>query len=92
MHGSALLCLTKQPRVPWMVSRQARGRALKLFALSVCRDGQRPRHQSKNDPSSTYNEENLAQCIYDFFGAGTDTSFVSMKWALILLANHPDIQ
>ncbi|KAG8136262.1 putative Cytochrome P450 2J5-like protein, partial [Naja naja] len=49
-------------------------------------------HQSKNDPSSTYNEENLAHCIYDFFAAGTDTSFVSMKWALILLANHPDIQ
>uniref|UniRef100_A0A670Z4L8 Cytochrome P450 family 2 subfamily J member 2 n=1 Tax=Pseudonaja textilis TaxID=8673 RepID=A0A670Z4L8_PSETE len=46
----------------------------------------------KNDPNSTYNEENLAQCIYDFFGAGTDTSFVSMKWALILLAKHPDIQ
>ncbi|XP_026545659.1 cytochrome P450 2J2-like isoform X1 [Notechis scutatus] len=50
------------------------------------------KHQSKNDPNSTYNEENLAQCIYDFFGAGTDTSFVSMKWALILLAKHPDIQ
>uniref|UniRef100_A0A8C6YHB7 Cytochrome P450 2J2-like n=1 Tax=Naja naja TaxID=35670 RepID=A0A8C6YHB7_NAJNA len=50
------------------------------------------KHQSKNDPSSTYNEENLAHCIYDFFAAGTDTSFVSMKWALILLANHPDIQ
>ncbi|XP_026578938.1 cytochrome P450 2J2-like isoform X3 [Pseudonaja textilis] len=48
--------------------------------------------KSKNDPNSTYNEENLAQCIYDFFGAGTDTSFVSMKWALILLAKHPDIQ
>ncbi|XP_032081651.1 cytochrome P450 2J5-like [Thamnophis elegans] len=48
--------------------------------------------KNKNDPDSTYNEENLAQCIYDFFGAGTDTSFVSMKWALLLLASHPDIQ
>ncbi|XP_070802349.1 cytochrome P450 2J5-like [Pituophis catenifer annectens] len=46
----------------------------------------------KNDPDSTYNEENLSHCIYDLFAAGTDTSFVSMKWALILLASHPDIQ
>ncbi|XP_070587030.1 cytochrome P450 2J2-like [Erythrolamprus reginae] len=48
--------------------------------------------KSKNDPNSTYDEENLCQCIFDFFGAGTDTSFVSMKWALILLATYPDIQ
>ncbi|XP_039196426.1 cytochrome P450 2J5-like [Crotalus tigris] len=48
--------------------------------------------KSRNDPNSTYNEENLAQCIVDFFGAGTDTTFVTLKWALILLASHPDIQ
>ncbi|KAL7991094.1 hypothetical protein Chor_014524 [Crotalus horridus] len=49
-------------------------------------------HMSKNDPKSTYNEENLAQCIYDFFAAGTETSFATLKWALLLLTNHPDIQ
>ncbi|ETE57129.1 Cytochrome protein, partial [Ophiophagus hannah] len=47
---------------------------------------------SKNDPDTTYNEENLAQCIFDFFGAGTETSFTTIRWALLLLANHPDIQ
>ncbi|KAL7991051.1 hypothetical protein Chor_014481 [Crotalus horridus] len=48
--------------------------------------------KSRNDPKSTYNEENLAQCIFDFFSAGTDTTFATLKWALLLLTNHPDIQ
>ncbi|XP_070802277.1 cytochrome P450 2J5-like [Pituophis catenifer annectens] len=48
--------------------------------------------KSRNDPNSTYNEENLAQCIFDFFSAGTDTAFAIMKWALLLLTNHPNIQ
>ncbi|ETE58699.1 Cytochrome protein, partial [Ophiophagus hannah] len=48
--------------------------------------------KSRNDPNSTYNEENLAQCIFDFFSAGTDTTFATLMWALLLLTNHPDIQ
>ncbi|XP_039196449.1 cytochrome P450 2J2-like isoform X2 [Crotalus tigris] len=46
----------------------------------------------RNDPNSTYNEENLAQCIVDFFGAGTETTLATLMWALLLLTNHPDIQ
>ncbi|XP_033006703.1 cytochrome P450 2J5-like [Lacerta agilis] len=48
--------------------------------------------KSKNDPDSTYDEENLAQCIADLFIAGTETTTSSLKWALLLLASHPDIQ
>ncbi|XP_026579211.1 cytochrome P450 2J2-like [Pseudonaja textilis] len=48
--------------------------------------------KSKNDPNSTYNEENLAQCIFDFFSAGTDTTLATLMWALLLLTNHPNIQ
>ncbi|XP_039196454.1 cytochrome P450 2J2-like isoform X2 [Crotalus tigris] len=48
--------------------------------------------KSRNDPNSTYNEENLAQCIVDFFGAGTETTLATLMWALLLLTNHPDIQ
>ncbi|XP_032081238.1 cytochrome P450 2J2-like [Thamnophis elegans] len=48
--------------------------------------------KTRNDPDSTYDEENLAQCIFDFYGAGTDTTFGTLKWALLLLTNHPDIQ
>nr|XP_016851179.1 PREDICTED: cytochrome P450 2C39 isoform X2 [Anolis carolinensis] len=46
----------------------------------------------KNDPTFTYDEENLAQDIHDFFIAGTETTATSLKWAILLLANHPDIQ
>ncbi|XP_067322190.1 cytochrome P450 2J4-like isoform X1 [Anolis sagrei] len=46
----------------------------------------------KNDPTSTYDEENLAQNIHDLFVAGTETTATSLKWAILLLANHPDIQ
>ncbi|KAL8188142.1 UNVERIFIED_CONTAM: hypothetical protein K2H54_062124 [Gekko kuhli] len=48
--------------------------------------------KSKNDPSSTYNEENLVQNIFDLFIAGTETSATALQWALLLMANHPDIQ
>ncbi|KAM3834577.1 cytochrome P450 2J5-like [Vipera latastei] len=48
--------------------------------------------KSRNDPNSTYDEDNLAQCIFDFFIAGTDTTFTVVMWALILLTNHPNIQ
>uniref|UniRef100_A0A670ZL12 Uncharacterized protein n=1 Tax=Pseudonaja textilis TaxID=8673 RepID=A0A670ZL12_PSETE len=48
--------------------------------------------KSKNDPNSTYSEENLAQCIFDFFSAGTDTTLATLMWALLLLTNHPKIQ
>ncbi|XP_077203930.1 cytochrome P450 2J2-like [Paroedura picta] len=48
--------------------------------------------KSKNDPTSTYNEDNLAQCIFDLFIAGTETTTLTLRWALLLMANHPDIQ
>ncbi|XP_054839575.1 cytochrome P450 2J2-like [Eublepharis macularius] len=48
--------------------------------------------KTKNDPNSTYNEENLVQCIFDLFVAGTETTSLTLRWALILMANHPDIQ
>uniref|UniRef100_A0A803TPU9 Uncharacterized protein n=1 Tax=Anolis carolinensis TaxID=28377 RepID=A0A803TPU9_ANOCA len=46
----------------------------------------------RNDPTSTYDEENLAQDIHDLFLAGTEAIIISLKWAVLLLANHPDIQ
>ncbi|XP_054838957.1 cytochrome P450 2J2-like isoform X2 [Eublepharis macularius] len=48
--------------------------------------------KNKNDPKSTYNEDNLNQCIIDLFIAGTETISLTLQWALLLMANHPDIQ
>ncbi|XP_060098785.1 cytochrome P450 2C8-like [Heteronotia binoei] len=48
--------------------------------------------RTKNDPTSTYNEDNLAECIFDFFVAGTETTSLTLRWALLFMANHPDIQ
>ncbi|ETE57295.1 Cytochrome protein, partial [Ophiophagus hannah] len=47
---------------------------------------------SRNDPDSTYNEDNLIQCIFDIIFAGTDTTLATLMWALLLLTNHPAIQ
>uniref|UniRef100_A0ACB8FBV6 Uncharacterized protein n=1 Tax=Sphaerodactylus townsendi TaxID=933632 RepID=A0ACB8FBV6_9SAUR len=51
-----------------------------------------PWHGAKSDPNSTYDEENLAQSIFDLFIAGSDTTFSTLQWALLLMANHPDVQ
>uniref|UniRef100_R4GA95 Cytochrome P450 family 2 subfamily J member 2 n=1 Tax=Anolis carolinensis TaxID=28377 RepID=R4GA95_ANOCA len=48
--------------------------------------------KSKNDPDSTYDEENLAQYIQDLFITGTETTATALKWAILLLTNYPDIQ
>ncbi|XP_026544208.1 cytochrome P450 2J2-like [Notechis scutatus] len=46
----------------------------------------------KDDPNSTYNEDNLAHCIADLFIAGTDTTSASLTSAMLLMANDLDIQ
>ncbi|XP_029140766.1 cytochrome P450 2J2 [Protobothrops mucrosquamatus] len=48
--------------------------------------------KSRNDPDSTYSDENLVQCILDFFVAGIDSTLATLMWALLFLTNHPDIQ
>ncbi|XP_062987946.1 cytochrome P450 2J5-like [Elgaria multicarinata webbii] len=48
--------------------------------------------KNKNDPNSTFDEENLAYSIQDFFVAGTESTATTLRWALVLLTNHPDIQ
>ncbi|KAL8188155.1 UNVERIFIED_CONTAM: hypothetical protein K2H54_062210 [Gekko kuhli] len=48
--------------------------------------------KSKRDPTSTYNEVNLVQCIGDVFGAGTETTTTTLYWAFLLMANYPDVQ
>uniref|UniRef100_A0ACB8FBV0 Uncharacterized protein n=1 Tax=Sphaerodactylus townsendi TaxID=933632 RepID=A0ACB8FBV0_9SAUR len=48
--------------------------------------------KSKKDPTSTYSDENLFQCISDLFIAGTDTTANTLQWSLLLVTINPDVQ
>ncbi|NXH17146.1 CP2J2 protein, partial [Bucco capensis] len=45
-----------------------------------------------NSSSSTFHEENLVACVLDLFFAGTETTATTIRWALLYMAMHPEIQ
>ncbi|XP_076009184.1 cytochrome P450 2J6-like [Genypterus blacodes] len=47
-------------------------------------------HKEKDDLGFT--EANLVYCSLDLFLAGTETTSITLLWALVFLINHPDIQ
>ncbi|KAM6443639.1 cytochrome P450 2J4-like [Liasis olivaceus] len=48
--------------------------------------------KKQSEPGSTFDHENMAHCILEFFVAGTDTTGGSLHWALFLMVTYPDIQ
>ncbi|XP_077682976.1 cytochrome P450 2J2-like [Eretmochelys imbricata] len=48
--------------------------------------------KAKDDPTSTYDEDNMEQCIFDLFLAGTETTISTMRWALLYMVAYPNIQ
>ncbi|XP_034989529.1 cytochrome P450 2J2 [Zootoca vivipara] len=48
--------------------------------------------KSKGDPDSTFDEENMLHVITDFFAAGTETTAVTILWAIVYMLAFPDIQ
>ncbi|KAK9401468.1 cytochrome P450 2J2-like [Crotalus adamanteus] len=48
--------------------------------------------KSKDDPTSTLDENNLAYSIFDFFIAGSETTATTLHWALLYMVAYPDIQ
>uniref|UniRef100_A0A803SMT3 Uncharacterized protein n=1 Tax=Anolis carolinensis TaxID=28377 RepID=A0A803SMT3_ANOCA len=48
--------------------------------------------KSKDDPNSTFSEENLTQILVDLFVAGTETTSSTLQWALLLMVAYPDVQ
>lgn len=69
---------------------------------SINRKPQSPQHfvdayldemeQSKNDPSSTFSKENLIFSVGELIIAGTETTASVLRWAILFMALHPNIQ
>ncbi|XP_064003034.1 cytochrome P450 2J2-like isoform X2 [Pogoniulus pusillus] len=46
----------------------------------------------KGDSSNSFQEENLVACVLDLLFAGTETTATTLRWALLYMAIHPEIQ
>ena len=44
------------------------------------------------DKSQEFNVFELVGCIFDFFMAGTETSSTTLKWVVLYLTLHQDVQ
>ncbi|NXG00965.1 CP2J2 protein, partial [Sakesphorus luctuosus] len=47
---------------------------------------------AKDKSSDTFREEHLIACTLDLFFAGTETTSSTLRWALLFMALHPEIQ
>ncbi|NWI93343.1 CP2J2 protein, partial [Pitta sordida] len=47
---------------------------------------------AKDKDSDTFQEEHLVACALDLLFAGTETTSSTLRWALLFMAVHPDIQ
>ncbi|XP_071421570.1 cytochrome P450 2J2-like [Pithys albifrons albifrons] len=47
---------------------------------------------AKDKDSDTFCEEHLIACTLDLFFAGTETTSSTLRWALLFMALHPEIQ
>ncbi|KAH0624277.1 hypothetical protein JD844_007965 [Phrynosoma platyrhinos] len=47
---------------------------------------------SKDDPTSTYSDDNLTYFLTELFIAGTETTATSLQWALLFMVAYPEIQ
>ncbi|XP_054754953.1 cytochrome P450 2U1-like [Lytechinus pictus] len=47
---------------------------------------------SDSDGGVIFNEEDMRQTLGDLFAAGTDTTATTLKWAILFLILHPDVQ
>ncbi|NWI96845.1 CP2CE protein, partial [Pitta sordida] len=48
--------------------------------------------KTKNNPSSTFDEDNMVQSVFDLFLGGSETTATTLRWALLYMLVYPDIQ
>uniref|UniRef100_A0A8C0EN07 Cytochrome P450 2J2 n=1 Tax=Bubo bubo TaxID=30461 RepID=A0A8C0EN07_BUBBB len=45
-----------------------------------------------NDPTSTFNKDNMVQTVVDLLLGGTETTSTTLLWALLYMVQYPEIQ
>ncbi|XP_064619170.1 cytochrome P450 2C31-like [Lineus longissimus] len=48
--------------------------------------------QDKKDPNNSFTDDQLLTVITDLFGAGGETTSITLEWAIFLMVTHPEIQ
>uniref|UniRef100_W5KHS0 Cytochrome P450 2B4-like n=1 Tax=Astyanax mexicanus TaxID=7994 RepID=W5KHS0_ASTMX len=48
--------------------------------------------QQGSNEDSTFHENNMVRSTIDLFGAGTETTANTLRWGLIYMMEHPDVQ
>ncbi|XP_072723206.1 cytochrome P450 2J2-like isoform X2 [Ciconia boyciana] len=48
--------------------------------------------KTKNNPNSTFDEDNMVQSVFDLFLGGSETTATTLRWALLYMVAYPDIQ
>ncbi|KAI4901240.1 hypothetical protein NFI96_031717, partial [Prochilodus magdalenae] len=51
-----------------------------------------PFEQQGSNEDSTFNVDNMVRSAADLFGAGTETTANTLRWALVYMLEHPDVQ
>ncbi|XP_043937185.1 cytochrome P450 2J2-like isoform X1 [Protopterus annectens] len=55
-------------------------------------DGYLEKMEKNSENGSFFNEDNLVAIILDLFVAGTDTTAITLRWALLLMMAYPKVQ
>ncbi|NXC16915.1 CP2J6 protein, partial [Corythaeola cristata] len=48
--------------------------------------------KTKDDPTSTFNKDNMVQTVVDLLLGGTETTSTTLLWALLYMVQYPEVQ